>query len=72
MVGATWRGSKVALSGEYTVGQLHDNQGALRSVELKSVIDVAPGWRVAPGLGRGTSDNGRHSTFALPSALYGW
>ena len=71
-VGATWRWSQAALSAEYTIGQLHDNQGALRSIELKSVIDVAPGWRVAPGLGRGSSDHGGHETFASLSALYGW
>lgn len=71
-VGATYRWSKVAMSAEYTVGQVHDNQGAMRSVELKSVIDVAPGWRIAPGLGRGTGDKGGQATFASLSAVYGW
>jgi hypothetical protein len=71
-VGATYRWSKAALSGEYTAGQLHDNQGTLRSVELKSVIDVAPGWRVAPGLGRGTGANGGQATFASLTVVHGW
>jgi len=71
-VGATYRWSKVALSGEYSAGQVHDNGGALRSVELKAAIDVAPGWRVAPGVGRGTSDEGGRATFASLSATYGW
>ncbi|HYP34306.1 MAG TPA: hypothetical protein VES00_20735 [Burkholderiaceae bacterium] len=71
-VGATYRWSKVALSGEYTTGQVHDDAGALHSAELKAAIDVAPGWRVTPGVGRGTSDQGGHATFASLSATYGW
>lgn len=70
--GASYRWDKVALSGEYTTGQVRDNGGAMRSVELKADIDVAPGWRVAPGAGRGSSDLGGHSTFASLSATYGW
>jgi hypothetical protein len=71
-VGATYRWAKVALSGEYTAGQVHDNGGALRSIELKAAIDVAPGWRLAPGVGRGTSDEGGRATFASVAATYGW
>ena len=71
-VGVTYRWSKVAVSGEYATGQVHDNAGAMRSVALKAAIDVAPGWRVAPGLGRGTSDQGGHANFASLSATYGW
>jgi len=70
--GATYRWAKVAVSGEYTTGQVHDGAGALHSAELKAAIDVAPGWRVAPGVGRGTSDQGGHATFASLSATYGW
>ncbi len=72
MVGASYRWDKVALSGEYTTGQVHDNGGAMRSVELKAAVDVAPGWRVAPGVGRGSSDQGGHANFASLSATYGW
>ena len=71
-VGATWRWPKVAVSGEYTTGQVHDDAGAIRSVDLKAAIDVAPGWRVVPGLGRGTSGQGGHASFASLSATYGW
>jgi hypothetical protein len=71
--GATYRWAKVAVSGEYTVGQVYDNGGALRSADVKAAIDVAPGWRVAPGLGRGTSGRaGGHASFASLSATYGW
>jgi hypothetical protein len=70
--GVTYRWSKVAVSGEYTTGQVHDNAGAMHSAELKAAIDVAPGWRVTPGVGRGTSDQGGHASFASLSATYGW
>lgn len=72
MVGASYRWDKVALSGEYTTGQVHDSGGAMRSVELKAAVDVAPGWRVAPGMGRGSSEQGGHTNFASLSATYGW
>ncbi|MFL6625230.1 MAG: hypothetical protein ACJ8G1_02010 [Vitreoscilla sp.] len=71
-VGATYRWEKVALSGEYTTGAVHDGGGALRSVDLKAAIDVAPGWRLAPAVGRGTTDQGGHSTYASVAATYGW
>jgi hypothetical protein len=71
-VGATYRWDKVAVSGEYTTGAVHDGGGALRSVDLKAAIDVAPGWRLAPGVGRGTTDQGGHATYASVSATYGW
>lgn len=70
--GATYRWSKVAVSGEYTVGQVHDNGGAVRSVAVKAAIDVAPGWRVTPGMGSGSTGQGGHATFASLSATYGW
>lgn len=72
MVGASYRLDKAVLSGEYTTGQVHDSGGAMRSVELKAAVDVAPGWRVAPGVGRGSSDQGGHANFASLSATYGW
>ena len=72
MVGASYRWDKVAVSGEYTTGQVHDNGGAMRSVELKAAVAVAPGWRVVPGVGRGSSDQGGHANFASLSATYGW
>jgi len=72
MVGATYRWAGVALSGEYSTGEMHDGGGAMRSVDVKAAIDVAPGWRVAPGVGRGTSDQGGHATFASLTATYGW
>ena len=72
MAGASYRWEKVAVSGEYTTGQVHDNGGTLRSVEAKAEVDVAPGWRVAPGVGRATSAQGGHATFASLSATYGW
>ncbi len=72
LLGATYRWTKVAVSSEYQAGQLYGNGGAMRSLNLKAAIDVAPGWRVAPGLGRGTSDQGGHATFASLSAMYGW
>jgi hypothetical protein len=71
-VGATYRWSKVALSGEFTTGEVHDGGGAMRSVDLKAAIDVAPGWRVAPGVGRGTADQGGRATYASVAATYGW
>ena len=72
MVGASYRWDKVAVAGEYTTGQVHDNGGVMRSVELKAAVDVAPGWRVAPGVGRGSSGQGEHANFASLSATYGW
>ncbi len=72
MVGASYRWDKVAVSGEFTTGQVHDGGGAMRSVELKAAVDVAPGWRIAPGVGRGSSDQGGHTNFASMSATYGW
>jgi hypothetical protein len=72
LVGATVRFDKVALSGDYTTGHVLDNGGTLRSVELKATVDVAPGWRVAPGIGRGSSGQAGHATFASLAASYGW
>ncbi len=72
MVGASYRWDKLAVSGEYTTGEVHDNGGAMRSVELKAAVDLAPGWRIAPGVGRGSSDQGGHANFASLSATYGW
>ncbi len=71
MVGASYRFDKLAVSGEYSTGRVHDS-GVMRSVELKAAVAVAPGWRVAPGLGRGSSDQGGHANFASLSATYGW
>ncbi|MBW8756611.1 MAG: hypothetical protein JF586_03275 [Burkholderiales bacterium] len=70
-VGATYRWDKVAVSAEATTGAVHEG-GAMRSVDLKAAIDVAPGWRVVPGVGRGTSDQGGHATVASVAATYGW
>ncbi len=72
LVGATWRWSRAAVSAEYATGQVHDNAGTLRSVDVKAAIDVAPGWRVTPGLGRGTSEQGGRATFASLSVTHGW
>ena len=72
-VGATVRWDKVAVSGEYTAGQVYGGQGALHGVDVKAAIDVAPGWRVVPGIGRGSSNDGSgHASFASLSATYGW
>ena len=71
-VGATYRWAKVAVSGEYTAGQVYGGEGAIHSVALKAAIDVAPGWRVAPGVGRGSGDGGSCANFASLSASYGW
>lgn len=72
MAGAAYRFDKVAVSGEVITGQVHDNGGAMRSVDLKAAIDVAPGWRVTPGVGRGSSAQAGHVTFASLAATYGW
>lgn len=72
LVGATYRFDKVAVSGEYATGQVIGNGGTLRSVELKAAIDVAPGWRIAPGIGRGANAQAGHASFASLSATYGW
>ena len=72
LAGVTYRFDKVAVSGEYTTGQVADNGGAMRSVALKAAIDVAPGWRVAPGIGRGTTAQAGHANFASLAATYGW
>jgi len=71
-VGMTYRLDKVAVSAEYTTGAVHDNGGAMRSVDLKAAIDVAPGWRVAPGVGRGNNGQGERATYASVAATYGW
>jgi len=71
-VGAAYRWDKVAVSVEATTGAVHDGGGAMRSVDLKAAIDVAPGWRVAPGVGRGTSEQGGNATYASVAATYGW
>jgi len=71
LVGATYRFDKVALSGEVATGQVLGG-GTLRSVELKASIDVAPGWRIAPGIGRGDNAQAGQTTFASLSATYGW
>ena len=44
----------------------------LRSVAVKAAVDVAPGWRVTPGLGRGSADQGGKATFASVAVTYGW
>ena len=72
LVGATWRWSKAALSAEVASGQVHDNAGTLRSVDVKAAIDAAPGWRVTPGVGRGSAEQGGHASFASLSVTYGW
>jgi hypothetical protein len=72
LVGATWRFDKAAVSAEVATGQVLDHGGTLRSVELKAAIDVAPGWRLAPGIGRGSNAQAGHATFASLSATYGW
>ena len=72
LAGVTYRFDKVAVSGEVATGHVLDDGGTLRSVELKATIDVAPGWRVAPGIGRGSSPQAGHASFASLSATYGW
>jgi hypothetical protein len=71
LVGVTYRFDKVALSGEVATGQVLGG-GTLRSVELKAAIDVAPGWRIAPGIGRAANAQAGQATFASLSATYGW
>jgi len=72
LVGATWRMSRAAVSAEYATGRVHDGAGTLRSVALKAAIDVAPGWRVMPGVGRGTADQGGKATFASLAVTRAW
>lgn len=72
MVGASYRWEKVAVAGEYTTGRVHDDGGAMRSVELKVAVDVAPGWRLASGVGRGTSEQGGRATYASLAVTHGW
>jgi len=71
LVGASYRFDKVAVSGDYTTGAV-DGGGTLRSVDLKAAFDVAPGWRLSPGVGRGSSGQGGHATYASMAATYGW
>jgi len=71
-VGATYRWDKVAVSADCMTGAVHDNGGAMRSVDLKAAIDVAPGWRVTPGVGRGSSGQGGYATYVSLAATYGW
>ena len=72
LVGASYRFDKVAVSAEYATGQVLDNGGTLRSVELKAAVDVAPGWRVAPGIGRADNGQAGHATFASLAVAHGW
>ena len=72
LAGVTYRFDKAAVSAEYATGQVLDNGGALRSVALKAAIDVAPGWRLVPGIGRGTDGQAGHATFASLAATHGW
>ena len=72
LVGATYRFDKVAVSAEYATGQVLDNGGTLRSVELKAAVDVAPGWRVAPGIGNAANGPAGHATYASLVVAHGF
>lgn len=72
LVGATYRFDKVAVSAEYATGQVLDNGGTLRSVELKAAVDVAPGWRVAPGIGSAANGQAGHATYASLVVAHGF
>lgn len=72
LAGVTYRFDKAAVSAEYATGQVLDNGGTLRSVALKAAINLAPGWRIVPGIGRGTDELAGHATFASLAATHGW
>jgi hypothetical protein len=71
-LGATYRWTNVALTGEYLADRVLDSPGTVRTVQLKAALEVTPSWSVTPLLGRTRSDAHGSVGFGGLAVAYGW
>jgi hypothetical protein len=70
--GASYRLDQLALSAEYLGDQVLDVPGTVHTVQLKAAMDLAPGWRLAPAVGRMRSDEHGGVNFGALSVTRAW
>lgn len=70
--GASYRFDQVALSAEYLGDQVLDAPGTMHTVQVKAALDLAPGWRLAPAVGRTRSDAHGGVNFGALSMTHAW
>lgn len=70
--GASYRFDQVALSAEYLGDKVLDAPGTMHTVQLKAALDLAPGWTLAPAVGRTRSDEYGGVNFGALSVTRAW
>jgi hypothetical protein len=71
-LGATYRWTSVALTGEYLADRVLDTPGTMRTLQLRAAWDLTPSWTVTPLLGRTRSDGHGSVGFGGVAVAYGW
>lgn len=72
LAGASHRFDQVALSAEYLGDKVLDAPGTMHTVQLKAALDLAPGWRLAPAVGRTRSVEHGGVNFGAVSMTRAW
>lgn len=70
--GASYRFDRAALSAEYLGDKVLDAPGTAHTVQLKAALDLAPGWTLAPAVGRTRSDDYGGVNFGALSVTHAW
>jgi hypothetical protein len=70
--GLSHRFERVALSAEALEDEVLDTPGTLRTVQLKAAVDLAPGWTLAPAVGRTRSTSHGGVNFGALSLTHAW
>lgn len=70
--GASYRLDQVALSAEYLGDKVLDAPGTVHTVQLKAALNLAPGWTLAPAVGRTRSDEYGGVNFGAMSVTHAW
>jgi hypothetical protein len=71
-LGAIYRWTNMALTGEYLADRVLDTPGTVHTMQLKAAFDLAPNWTVTPVLGRTRSDAYGSVGFGGLAVAYGW
>lgn len=71
-VGASYRLDQIALTAEYLADRVLDVPGTVHTVQLKAAVDLAPGWALAPSIGRTRSDEYGGVNFGALSVTHAW
>jgi hypothetical protein len=71
-VAASYRFDTLTLTGEWLNDRALDSASSLGTTRLKAAMDVAPGWRVVPAVGRARNAEARGVNFGELTLLRAW